>query len=141
MGGEHRGVTRRCQSSGDKESYKYRMWLGIQSKQFQSLMELICTFKTFPLISLWAFYRGIFIAFYCALGSSSHPIISMGIWHLSSTLADSFFVRKFPVQMDYSHQGLLLVCGRYKPTYIFSLRNVGHSDSSTEDKYDMQKLP
>lgn len=63
--------------------------------------------------------------------------------HLSSTLADSFFVRKLPVQMDYSCQGLLLVYDI--DTSLPTHSALGMWDTlwqeGKEDKYDMEKAP
>lgn len=137
MGGGHRGFARRHISKGDGVYDKHRIWLDINSKEIQSLMELICTFKPSHPFSLshisfsrklfktQTIYYG-FVWCHVRLPSTEEsllPFVGFGILippaphhdygcrHLSSTPADGIFVWKSPVQMDYSCQGLLLAYG------------------------------
>lgn len=82
-----------------------------------------------------------------------HPLVCSGIlifphhdygyMHINSTLTDSFFVRKPPVQMDYSCQGLLLEydIDTSLPTHssLGMWATLWHEDK--EDKCDMEKVP
>lgn len=142
----------RHQSNGDWESDKYRIQLDINSKEIQSLMELICTLKlsfhlslscisfSRKLFRIWTIYYG-FVQCHIhwpSIGISLSPVGVLWdphfppswLWVYAHQLYTDW---QFLCQETPSTDGLFLsgsapvVWHRYEPTYPFILGNVGHS--------------